>query len=603
MTTLRRESRRRRHAMLIVSVVIAMAAASCGSDDDVEPAAPTQAAETTAATQAAETTTTEAMAMDEPELTDATRVPTIRFMGPSAGYESPHFEANNRMFAEWEKLGISVETNLVPDWGGFSAAAELRDWDMAAAGYVGNIFRIDPDQLLSRPLYGEFAGSSNYGDWVNSEYDSLLEASKVELDVEARRELVWKLQEIQALDIPIVVTYHPSEVYTWNKDAYTNVIAGVGTGLYNFWNFRGAEPTGDDKIYRIAIEGFFRSINPTGANDYDSDVEIHNLVYDSLAKPDPTGQVVPWAAESWSFPEPSVVEVVIRSGMTFTDGTPVTAEDVKFSFDYLKEWEVGLYQNALAPVESVDVVDPLTVRINLDGPTATVTSGALSQVVILPKHIWESVVADEGLTHPSEWTETDMIGSGSYKVKSVSSEAVELERNDGHFDPPASEGHLTLYLADNQAVFRALQDGTIYFHQVASLTPAGATQAANEPHLELGEVGGITVRWTAFSMRDDSPFQDYHLRHALAHLYDYATTVDVILQGYGAPGQGTIGPGNTFWQNPNIPHEEMADDVPHWHQYDPAKARRILEDAGYRWDDEGNLHFPENHVPQLHYNG
>ena len=92
---------------------------------------------------------------------------------------------------------------------------------------------------------------------------------------------------------------------------------------------------------------------------------------------------------------------------------------------------------------------------------------------------------------------------------------------------------------------------------MASLTPAGATQATNEPHLELGEVGGITVRWTAFSMRDDSPFQDYHLRHALAHTYDYATTVDVILQGYGAPGQGTIGPGNTFWQNPNIPHEEM----------------------------------------------
>ena len=71
----------------------------------------------------------------------------------------------------------------------------------------------------------------------------------------------------------------------------------------------------------------------------------------------------------------------------------------------------------------------------------------------------------------------------------------------------------------------------------------------------------------------------------------------------GPPGQGTIGPGNTFWQNPNIPHEEMHDGVPHWHQFDPAKARKLLEDAGYRWDDEGNLHFPENHVPQLHYNG
>ena len=262
---------------------------------------------------------------------------------------------------------------------------------MAAAGYVGNIFRIDPDQLLSRPLYGKFAGSSNYGDWVFEEYDSVLEASKVELDVDARRELVWRLQEIQALDIPVVVSYHPSEVYTWNKDAYTNVIPGVGTGLYNFWNFVGAEPVSETtrSTGSLSRDSSGRSTR-RAANDYDSDVEIHNLIYDSLAKPDPTGQVVPWAAESWSFPEPSVVEVVIRSGMTFTDGAPVTAEDVKFSFDYLKEWEVGLYQNALAPVESVDVVDPLTVRINLAGPTATVTSGALSQVLILPEaHLGE----------------------------------------------------------------------------------------------------------------------------------------------------------------------------------------------------------------------
>ena len=105
-----------RHGLLIVLAVLAVVAAACGSDEVAETTAPTQAPATTAAMQEAETPTTEAMAM-EAELTDATRVPTIRFMGPSAGYESPHFEANNRMFEEWEKLGITVETNLVPDWG------------------------------------------------------------------------------------------------------------------------------------------------------------------------------------------------------------------------------------------------------------------------------------------------------------------------------------------------------------------------------------------------------------------------------------------------------------------------------------------------------
>jgi peptide/nickel transport system substrate-binding protein len=560
--------------------------------------------ETTTTAGGGGATTTATTAGGGGELTDESLVAPIRFLGPSNSYEAPHFEANNLMFEYWSELGISVETELVPDFGAFAAEAEVRDWDMAAAGFLGTLFRIDPDELLSRPLLSEFVGASNYGDYQFDEYDDAVNASKVALDVNERRDLVYRAQEIQALDIPQVTTYHPAEVYAYNSDAYTNVVPAVATGLYNFWNFVDATPVGDDHTYRMAVEGFFRSINPMGANDYDSDVEIHNLVYDTLAKVDPTGEVVPWAAESWEFPEDTVLMVSLRPGMTFHDGEPVTAEDVKFSFDYFKEWEVGLYVNPLAPVDSVDVVDDLTVQINLVEPVATILSGAMSQIKILPKHIWENVVDEQGLSHPSEWTETNMIGSGPYKVQSITSnEAVELAANPDHFHPPASDTWLTRYVADNQAVFRALQDGTAYFHQVASLTPAGAVQAQSEPHLTVDELPGTTVRWTAFSFREDSPFRDYHFRHAIAHTYDWSTIVDVILQGFGEAGTGTIAPGNTFWHNPNIPSEELAEGTPHWHQFDLDLARQILEDAGYRWDDQGRLHYPENYTPQLHYNG
>jgi peptide/nickel transport system substrate-binding protein len=539
------------------------------------------------------------------ELTDDSLVAPIRFLGPSNSWEAPHFEANNLMFDYWSELGVEVVTELVPDFGVFAAEAEARDWDMASAGYLGTLFRIDPDELLSRPLLSDFVGESNYGDYEFADYDEVVKASKVALDVDERRDLVFQAQEIQALDIPLVTTYHPAEVYVYNKDAYTNVVPAVATGLYNFWNFVDAEPIGADRTYRMAVEGSFRSINPMGANDYDSDVEVHNLIYDTLAKVDPEGAVVPWAAESWEFADDQTLMVSLRPGMQFHDGQPVTAEDVKFSFDYTKEWEVGLYVNPLSVIDSVDVVDDLTVQINLTEPVATILSGAMSQVKILPKHVWETVVDDQGLAHPSEWTETNMIGSGPYKVQAVSAaEAVELAANPDHFHPPASDAWLIRYVADNQAVFRALQDGTAYFHQVASLTPAGATQAQSEPHLELQEQPGTTVRWTAFSFREDSPFRDYEFRHAIAHTYDYETIIGVMAQSYGDPGTGTIAPGNEFWHNPDIALEEPEDEsIPHWHQFDLEKARQILTDAGYRWDDQGRLHYPENYEPQLHYNG
>lgn len=536
-------------------------------------------------------------------VSDDSLIPCLKMVGPSNAYQAQEFEANRLTLANFESLGFCTEYETTPDWTTFSAAVEEDDWAIASAGYLGNLFRIDPDELLSRPLLCDLGGKggSNYGDYCLEEYDEAVLASKRALDTDERNEHVFRAQEIQALDLPYVTLYHPSLAFVYNKEAYTDVVTATAVGLYNFWNFVDARPVGDDKIYRLGQQGAIGSVNPMGAGDYNTDVEVHHLIYDSLTKISPDGEAVPWAAESWDIEDDTHIVMHLRDDMSFTDGEPVTAEDVKFSFDYTKEWEVGLYVNPLQPIESVDVVDEHTVRFTLTEPTATVFTGAFSQINILPKHIWENVVEEEGLNHPSEWTEQDMVGSGPYTVESVSAnEAVELARNPDHFHAPQSEGMVFIPFADNQGVFRALQDGTIYFHQ-ERLTTAAFETAQDEPHLELSEDLGTTVRWTAFSMRDDSPFRDWHLRHALAHAYDYETITEVINGGHATPGTGTIGSGNRFWNNDGIPHEELSVDEPHWHQFDLDKARQLLEEAGYRWDDEGRIHYPEDYEPQLHH--
>jgi peptide/nickel transport system substrate-binding protein len=538
------------------------------------------------------------------ELSAATLVPPIRLLGATAAYEEALFEANNLMIEAWQELGLEVETTLLADVTEVIDAGANREYEAISFGYGGRIDRIDPNELLSRPFLCDLAGpgGSNYSDYCYEPYDEVVLGQKRAVDPEERQSLVWRAQEIQALDIPWVTVYHPSEIYAYNNQAYGNVVPAFTVGLFNFHNFVQAEPLIEDRVLRVGSDDVFRSINPMAAESYQSDVEVQRLVFDTLAKIQPDGTVGEHLAESWEFVDDSTLIVTLRAAQ-FTDGQPVTAEDVKFSYDYFKEWDVGLYIDPLAEIDSVDVIDDQTVQFNLTGPSATVLFNALSAIMILPQHIWGEVVETEGLQHPSEWTETNLIGSGPFMVQTVApGEAIELVRNDNFWGTvPPSERLSLLQFGDSAGVFRALQEGSVYFHWTGSLAPDGLQQIESGavPNLTAGEVGSTTTRGVGFRMSEGSPFRDYHFRLALAHTYDKEFAVQVGNRGFAQPGAGTIAPDNEFWYNPNIPQEELEEGVAHWHQFDLEHARQILADAGYRWDDEGRLHYPSaDYVPQ-----
>jgi peptide/nickel transport system substrate-binding protein len=290
--------------------------------------------------------------------------------------------------------------------------------------------------------------------------------------------------------------------------------------------------------------------------------------------------------------------VALREDVTFHDGEPLTAEDVAFSFEYIKEWEVGNYIPMLQNFESAEVVDDFTVVLNLTEPTATFISGAMSYVPILPQHIWVNVVEDLGLDHPRDWNEQDMIssgsaiGSGPYMVESIApAEAVTFVANPDHFHAPQSDRMVSVLYADDDGIYQGMQADDVYFHQADHIGAAAIADAQQDPRFGFLEEPGIGVSWFSFSFIEGSPFLDWHLRHALAYTQDHQTVLDVIMQGHAGRGEGAIAPANEFWHNDSI----------EWYEFDMDRARQILEDAGYRWDEDGLLHYPENYEPQLHY--
>ena len=591
MTSIGRKDMRR----FILPVAMLLALAACTSDTAV-----TTTAGATTATTTGETEDTTPAISD-----DATLVPPIRFLGPTAAYEEALFESNNLMIEAWEALGLTVDTLLIGDVGEIIDTAADREYEVVSFGFGGRISRIDPDELLSRPFRCEFAGvgGSNYADYCNPEYDALLDAQRTAVDPEERQQLAHKLQELQAQDIPWIFVYHNDEVYAYNSDAYGNVVGSVVVGASNFQNYLNATPLTDDKVFRFGSDTAWRSINPMTVESYNQEVEVQKLVFDTLTKIRPDGTVGAWLGESWEFVDDTTLVFNLTSPVSFTDGEPLTAEDVKFSFDYFRDWDIGLYIDPLSEIESVEVIDDQTVQFNLVAPSATVLFSAISNIMILPEHIWGTIVEDEGLSHPSEWIETKLVGSGPYIVNNiVNQEVVELVRNDDYWaGPAASEAVQAIFFGDSQGLFRALQDGTVYFHQHGALAPDARAQvtAGGIPGLTAGTAGSVETRGLALRQSEGSPFRDYYLRLAVAHTVDKVFASDVLNRGFSDPGTGSISPANVFWHNAGIPQVNGELGTPYWPQIDLDRARQILADAGYTWDEQGRLHYPSaNYVPE-----
>ncbi|MBI2201793.1 MAG: hypothetical protein HYU43_07615, partial [Armatimonadetes bacterium] len=423
-------------------------------------------------------------------------VPTLTVVGPSEAWSTSQYETNRFLAQLWEKeLGIKLEIATYPDYASLIAALapEKRDKvDIVTFGYVERYSRVDPDELLSRPLMCK--GSANFGEYCNPKYDDLVKKSQVSFNVSDRQKLVHQAQEILLKDLPVVVQYHPTTVSMYNKKYFSNVITVPAGGMTNVWNWTRAKPQTDDKVMRYATQRVLRSIHPMNHLDYGFDVNVSLLVYDTLTRMAPDGSAVPWLASEWQSLDEKTLRVKLRQDAKFHDGKPVTAEDIKFAYEYLKKWEIGMYKDPLKPIESVVVVDTHTVDLKLTTPSATLLTLSLGQIPIVPKHIWDGAVERQKLSHPKDWANAPLIGSGQYKVETVQAGVgVKLARNTSHWEPPVPEVFEVRKFDDSRTAFNALLNQSVYFLDItAASSPAEIDEAKKKDYLDVVAHQSIT---------------------------------------------------------------------------------------------------------------
>lgn len=288
-----------------------------------------------------------------------------------------------------------------------------------------------------------------------------------------------------------------------------------------------------------------------------------NLVYDSLLQLDVENQPKPLLARDMKVsPDGATFDFTLRPNIKWHDGKPLTADDVKFTYEYFVKNTHPRFTGPLRGIESITTGGADKLSIKLKAPNPSFPIRALADVPIMPRHVWESV--------PGEKTKETLatIGSGPYKLVEANPEGVyRLRANADYFlgAPPVDE-LLFPIIKDLNTALQALRTG-----EIQALTrdlPPEQVQTFSQAPFKVAKGPGFAS--TMLQMNDERPpFDKKEVRQAIDLAIDKKKLVDTILLGNGTVATpGFIHPDSPF-HDPSLPA-----------RFDLAKAKQLLDGLG-----------------------
>ena len=327
---------------------------------------------------------------------------------------------------------------------------------------------------------------------------------------------------------------------------------------------------------------------------------LFELVYDALFHLDMDGRFAPNLTKSWSASADGRTLVYeLRDDAFFHDGKKLTARDVVFSYNFYKAHpEFPLLYPYTQHFKRVEVLGEYQVQIELAEAIPNIES-QLAFLYILSEHIWAAHAEGEAA---ALFANEEMVGSGPFKlVEYRQSEFVLLAAHKEHpLRAPQIDELVLQTFASKDALVQALRIG-----QVDAITEIPQTALATLRRVDdievlsgtpyLPEVTDIIINQVA---PENCPqggicsghpaLRDREVRRALASAIDKQQLIDVVLLGLGVPGLTLLPQGLDAWYN-----DELVD-----YSFDPALARRVLDEAGYvDADGDGIRQMPDGGAP------
>ncbi|MDR3537195.1 MAG: ABC transporter substrate-binding protein, partial [Acetobacteraceae bacterium] len=353
-----------------------------------------------------------------------------------------------------------------------------------------------------------------------------------------------------------------------------------------------AVPALAQRTLNVAVGGAFTSMDPHYHN-LNPNNAMTDYVFEPLVRADPQFKPSPGLAVSWTAVDPTTWEFKLRDGVTFSDGTPFTADDVVFSFARIPTIlnSPSSFNFAVKPIQQIEVVDAHTLRFHSAAPVALMPYLMASPKIVSRKN-------GEGAGTGDYNTMKAAIGTGPYRVTTfvVGDHAV-FERNRTWWGPKLAWDTVNYRVIPNDAARdAALQAGDVDVidqvppRDVAGLRSNPKLTVISQPGQRLiyiqPDIGRAETPWvtdTAGKKLDKNPLQDVRVRHALSLAINRDAIRDRVMDGFSAP-TGQVMPEGASGYDAAIKPDP----------YDPATAKKLLAEAGYPDGFGITLHGPND---------
>jgi peptide/nickel transport system substrate-binding protein len=324
----------------------------------------------------------------------------------------------------------------------------------------------------------------------------------------------------------------------------------------------------------IALGDNIRTIDPIGSPSTDAASErVSTLIFNKLVKKDERFDYVGELASDIKRSDDGLAYTfTLHDGVKFHDGRTFSSADAKYTLDLLlaqsfqksASFFEGSGQQKISYIKSVDAPDPKTLVVRLNKPWV----GLLSNLVAIP------IIAKDSY----ESQKTRPMGTGPFKFINYdnSQQVVDLEAFPEYWEGPSKLSVVRVrVIPDMNAIQAELQSGRVDIAPMpTSLQPDAVKRLEKEANLQVKVFNGSNVVLLTINTAS-APLDNVKVRQAIAHAIDRQTIINTLVAGYGKVAHSVI------------PEESWSYSPGQTYSYDPATAKRLLDEAGFR-DPDGD---------------
>ncbi len=326
----------------------------------------------------------------------------------------------------------------------------------------------------------------------------------------------------------------------------------------------------------VAVDTPPRTMDPH-ASDADSNLSVMTNFFDGLLQLK-DGEFIPALATKVDHPDLLTWKFTLRKGVTFHNGNPFTAADVKYSFERLSNPKVSEFTNTGKSIDSIKIIDDFNLVITTKEPIQWFANN-LHQIFIMDKESTES--RDEGDVGQMP------IGTGAYSLEEwVKGSYLRLNANPDYWEgPPGIESVELRPITQSSTRFAALASGKVDL--VTGIPVELFDKVAKDQRLELISRPARRAIFLSLGNEPGTPTADIRVRKAMSMAINEQEIIDKIMRGHATPAAQIPDPA-TIGYHPDLER----------YSYDPDQARALLKEAGYADGFEITLAAPNDRYVQ-----